>query len=275
MTQLNNLLKKCYLKDLDFDNGLLWNMDATIVSNGEQKTIPIITKDYLKDKIYRERFSYCFLSNKEDSTLDFNTRFQIFRLKNQTDIDRMASAFYAEYNPIDNFDKIEDITEDTLSTNTISGYVKEKNTFNTITQNSNTKSGSVSENGNNTQNAYNDVTVNSVSPENNDSFYNERKVLNEVGPVSNDSNKTTTYNGLKDDVQAQTTNDEERAKTWENYNDNTQGNRKTKSRIHGNVGVTRTQTMIADELELRFRTLSDYIMDKFLDENTFYVSEMD
>lgn len=269
---MNSLLKKCYLNELDFDNGLVWNMDANITKDNSQTTISIINKDFLKDKIYRERFSFCFLSNKEDATLDFNTRFQIFKLKNQSDVDRMASAFYAEYNPIDNFDKIEDITEDTRSINTISGFVKEKNTFQTNTQNSSTKSGSISENGNNTQNAYNDVTVNSVSPENNDSFYNERKVLNEVGPVSNESNKSTTYNGLKDDVQGQSTNNEERAKTWEDYNDNTQGNRKTKSRVHGNVGTTRTQTMIEDELTLRFRTLADYIMDKFLDENTFYVS---
>ena len=270
---MSSLLKKCYLNELDFDNGLVWNMDANITKEDSQSTISIINKDFLKDKIYRERYSYCFLSNKEDATLDFNTRFQIFKLKNQSDVDRMASAFYADYNPIDNFDKIEDITENTNSTNTISGKVKENNSLQTETQNSNTKSGSVSENGNDTQQPYNNVTVNSVSPENNESFYNERKALNEVGQISNETNKSTTYNSLKDDTHGQITNVTDNVKTWEDYNDNTQGNKITTSRVHGNVGTTRTQTMIADELSLRFRTLSDYIMDKFLDENTFFVSE--
>ena len=275
MREMNNLLKKCYLKDLDFDNGLLWNMDATIVSNGEQKTIPIITKDYLKDKIYRERFSYCFLSNKEDSTLDLNTRFQIFRLKNKTDIDRMASAFYADYNPIDNFDKIEESTENENASNVISGSVKETGTENSTSNASNVKSGKVTESGSDTQNPFENTTVNSVSPENNDTFYHKDKTINQIGQAQSTSNKDTTYNGLTDATQGNTENHSERAKTWENYNDTNTRSKTYNSRIHGNVGTTRTQTMIADELELRFRTLSDYIMDKFLDENTFYVSEMD
>ena len=272
---MNSLLKKCYLKDLAFDHGLLWIMDATLVSKGEQKTIPIITKDYLKDKIYRERFSYCFLSNKEDSTLDLNTRFQIFRLKNQTDIDRMASAFYADYNPIDNFDKIEESTEKEDSSNVISGSVKETGTENTTSNASNVKSGNVNESGSDTQNPFENTTVNSVSPENNDVFYHKDKTINQIGQAQSTSNKDTTYNGLTDATQGATENNSAHTKTWDNYNDKNTISKTYNSRVHGNVGTTRTQTMIADELTLRIRTLADYIMDKFLDENTFYVTEMD
>ena len=272
---MNSLLKKCYLNELDFDNGLVWNMDANITKNDSQTTISIINKDFLKDKIYRERYSYCFLSNKEDATLDFNTRFQIFKLKNQSDVDRMASAFYAEYNPIDNFDKIEESTEKEDSSNVITGSVKETGTENTTSNASNVKSGNVTESGTDTQNPFENTTVNSVSPENNDVFYHKDKTINQIGQAQSTSNKDTTYNGLTDATQGQTENHSESAKTWENYNDTNTRNKTYNSRIHGNVGTTRTQTMIADELTLRIRTLADYIMDKFLDENTFYVSEMD
>ena len=270
---MDSLLKKCYLSDLDFDNGLVWNMDANITKDDSQTTISIINKDFLKDKIYRERYSYCFLSNKEDATLDFNTRFQIFKLKNQSDVDRMASAFYAEYNPIDNFDKREDSTENENNVNTITGNVTDARTDESTVNSSNTKSGTVNESGNDTQQPYNNVTVNSVSPENNVTFYNKDKIENQIGAVQSSSNRDTTYNGLTDTTAGTTNTSTENVKTWNNYADTNERNKTLTSRVHGNVGTTRTQTMIADELSLRIRTLADYIMDKFLDENTFFVSE--
>ena len=54
---MNSLLKKCYLNELDFDNGLVWNMNANITKDDSHTTISIINKDFLKDKIYRERYS--------------------------------------------------------------------------------------------------------------------------------------------------------------------------------------------------------------------------
>ena len=272
---MSSLLKKCYLNELDFDNGLVWNMDANITKDNSQTTISIINKDFLKDKIYRERYSYCFLSNKEDATLDFNTRFQIFKLKNQSDVDRMASAFYAEYNPIDNFDKIEEIKENENNVNKITGNVTDTKTDESAINSSNTKSGTVNESVNDTQQPYDNVTVNSVSPENNDTFYHKDKTENQIGAVQASSNRDMTYNGLTDTTAGTTNTSSENVKAWNDYNDTNERNKTFNSRVHGNVGTTRTQTMIADELSLRIRTLADYIMDKFLDENTFYVSEMD
>ena len=272
---MNSLLKKCYLNELDFDNGLVWNMDAKITKNDSQTTISLINKDFIKDKIYRERYSYCFLSNKEDATLDFNTRFQIFKLKNQGDVDRMASAFYAEYNPIDNFDKKEEITENNTTENTIVGKVKDSETTESNSNSNNTKSGNIVETGNDTQLPYDNVTVNSVSPENNNEYYNKDKSENQIGQMQTNSSFETTYNSVKDVTQGQASNVKESSKSWENYKDTNTETRALHSHVHGNVGTTRTQTMIADELSLRIRTLADYIMDKFLDENTFYVSEMD
>lgn len=179
------------------------------------------------------------------------------------DFARMYDALRVDYSPIENYDRIEDITREykdsgidtetlTLGSSTTSnhsGSDTEATTLGSSTTSSHTGTDT-------------DSTQGSGSNEKGVSAYNEDGYTNREKDTENhNSNNTQTYNsivtntGSGSDIQKQTfdstiTNTGSGSDmTQTNYGkQRTEGE---KNRIHGNIGVTTSQQMIESEMSLR------------------------
>lgn len=155
-----------------------------------------------------------------------------------TDLIRAYDAFYAEYNPIDNYDGVEEVT-----------HLEKHGTV------SKTSGGSSTE----TSTANNITTVNSVAPFDTTDMTNDDKSVNSGSSeniISSDNSETTEYNDttLGTDTAHDITKDT--------------------IRKHGNIGVTMTQQMIREEIELRFKPVIIEYLTRFVYEYGYLYKPM-
>lgn len=143
------------------------------------------------------------------------------------DFDRMYKSLRAEYSPIENYDRIEDIKRE---------YKDSGTDTETLTLGSSTTS---SHTGTDT-----DSTQGGGSNEKGVSAYNEDGYTNrERDTETHNSNNTQTYNSTVTNTESGSD------KTQTDY-----GKQRTETentRIHGNIGVTTSQQMIESEMSLR------------------------
>ena len=143
------------------------------------------------------------------------------------DFDRMYKSLRAEYSPIENYDRIEDIKRE---------YKDSGTDTETLTLGSSTTS---SHTGTDT-----DSTQGGGSNEKGVSAYNEDGYTNrEKDTETHNSNNTQTYNSTVTNTESGSD------KTQTDY-----GKQRTETentRIHGNIGVTTSQQMIESEMSLR------------------------
>lgn len=171
-------------------------------------------------------------------------RTQLFFLKNYDNFDKMAEALLAEYNPIENYDRYEDTTENR--------DVAEEGSYENQSSSSTQGSGS---SGNTIQNSIGGQnTEHQVSAMNVSTYQQSSK---DITSARNDSSSTT---GTTSESVSSTA-------------DDAGGNTKTtdddfvrSSHIHGNIGVTTSQQMIESEIELRKFNIYDYIADLYAGE---------
>lgn len=162
----------------------------------------------------------------------------LYKTTTITDLIRAYDAFYAEYNPIDNYDGVEEIT-----------HLEKHGTI------SKTSGGSSTE----TSTANNINTINSVAPFDTVDMTNNDKSVNSGSSenvISNDNNETTEYNDttLGTDTAHDITKDT--------------------IRKHGNIGVTMTQQMIREEIELRFKPVIIEYLTRFVYEYGYLYKPM-
>ena len=164
-------------------------------------------------------------------------------ISRKTDFQYMWDALHAEYNPIENYDRHDDFTEEIDSTTNRESNVKTTQEGESTTEdNSTTTPGK--------------VTEEQVSAFDSSSYQPSRKSA-ESGTESSEgsshgtNNSTTTGEGTEQSALDQT---------------------KTNSgRSHGNIGVTTNQQMIESELQLRRFNLYKTIALEFEDEFTIPV----
>lgn len=162
----------------------------------------------------------------------------LYKTTTIADLIRAYDAFYAEYNPIDNYDGVEEIT-----------HLEKHGTV------SKTSGGSSTE----TSTANNINTINSVAPFDSNDLANNDKSVNSGSSetaISNDNSETTEYN----DTTLGT----------ETAHDIT----KDTIRKHGNIGVTMTQQMIKEEIELRFKPVIIEYLTRFVYEYGYLYKPM-
>ena len=169
---------------------------------------------------------------------------QNFISEKKSNIDKMVSAFYMSYNPIENTDRFEDITDsttnagaDTTTASTIKNTTDNRKTDMTDTPNistSTTDSKSVY--------GYNDN--NTASPSEKSEVVN-----NESG-----NRVTTTINsgGLDDSEETETINKKGTSVEFKHTN-----------HTHGNIGVTTNAQMLEGEFEIRKKNLINAIFEEF------------
>lgn len=162
----------------------------------------------------------------------------LYKTTTITDLIRAYDAFYAEYNPIDNYDGVEEVTHLEKHGNvskTSGGSSTEKSTANNIN------------------------TINSVAPFDSSDMANNDKSVNSGSSetaISNDNSETTEYNDttLGTDTAHDITKDT--------------------IRKHGNIGVTMTQQMIKEEIELRFKPVLIEYLTRFVYEYGYLYKPM-
>lgn len=217
----------------------------------------IMTKENLLDCI-----SYPFLTEAENDTLkmtfelrhgerpiiDFNpltfeAKLQLAVRLCKVEAERLYNLYTADYNPIENYDRIEEsrVTSD-------SSTATESDSKNRITN----EGHSATENS--------DSAVSNNTSTNNVSTFDSKALSvhdrrDDIGNSRSEGATVTSEEGVTDNL-----NETHGATT-------TEGNTTTVSRIHGNIGVTTTQQMIVSSLDLLtqfnyFETIADMLMQK-------------
>lgn len=171
-------------------------------------------------------------------------RTQLFFLKNYDNFDKMAEALLSEYNPIENYDRYEDTTEN----RDIAEEGSFENESGTRSQGSGT-SGNTIQNGIGAQNVEHQVSA-----------MNETDYQKASKDITSARSDTSTSNGST-------------SETASISGEESGGNSKTtdddfirESHIHGNIGVKSAQQMIMESIELYKFNIYDYIADLYAGE---------
>ena len=206
---------------------------------------------------------YKFLNSDESENMREKLASAIYTMFNEK-WSRLWSAFEQEYNPINNYNMVENetISETTDNTETHTGTDTTAHTGTATTTHTgtdvNARTGSETETHTGTDTTETSGTnENEVSAFNSSTYQDNEKVTNsETNENEKDLTDTRTYNSVTD---TNTQNLTEQGtqnltdQTTKNLTDNMDGQKDTERELtrSGNIGVTTTQQMLTSEIELR------------------------
>ena len=202
---------------------------------------------------------------------DFNymkTRIAIWSSRYQINWKKLYDSTVLEYNPIENYDRMEDWTDtdDETSTSARDNTINrtDKSTLDKTNTNTSTKTNTVKSTS--TNEVMNSVNVTDQNTAFNAGLADHAKQITdgdttENGTITNTENDTTSNTETGKDTNEQT------GKTTENENVNggRTGRHTRVGRAHGNIGVTTSQQMIQSERELVVFNLYDVIAESFVE----------
>lgn len=264
----------------------MYNYDDTLF---EQIELPAgIDKDLFVNSLLLDKGEMPVLY----ASLEFNKNaFGVWSRKWYHSIERMFMAFTEEYNPLHNFDRNEDYSdsESRTMTNSATGDTTETGkdtetgkTTSSATDSSNTSGKTVLDSNRNTEsNTYegNEAnTENTVSAYNSD-MYQPDTNARETGSRNSDAitdedlNSTETTTGSSSGSSSGTTNSDRTMNTSRTGKETRSGSENEKrdlnhkAHLYGNIGVTKSQEMLIDELNLRANhNIYDAIIEIFANE---------
>ena len=169
-------------------------------------------------------------------------------------LDKWIKALSLEYNPLENYDRMENWTD--ASAGSHRDDTTRGSTENRTDTSVRDTDGSFANTNTNTAET---TTVNSVSAYNSDTFENNDKSVTNNGATANASGSNSEDETIRDT-----------GNTTISATDSNVGNDRQDSehsgRIHGNIGVTTSQQMLQSELDIARFNLIDQITDLFLDD---------
>ena len=182
--------------------------------------------------------------------------------KHYRTFEKWINALNIDYNPLENYDRMEEWTDSGSRTNT--GTVSDTGSItNTGTQSTNTTGKD------NFTGSGNSTNTDEISAYNSASFQNDKK---NTTNSSNSSETNTTTNSTRTDNLTES-NSNTRTDNLSESNSNTRTDNlseKTSSnrigRAHGNIGVTTSQQMLQSELDIAKWNIYEQITDLFLSE---------
>lgn len=233
----------------------------------------------------------------EDATTSFNDDFKLWILNRQHNINKQYQALFDyDYSPIENVDRYE---TETTNQDHVTAYGKTETNSGTDTT---THSGTITEAHSGTitdahtgtitnANSGKDSTVNTG----NITRENEKAGFNSPNSYTNVNKETETYNSRKEELTHGLTETETRnnndTRTLQNSDTTTHNNSDALQhghtvtdggtdridndttrtlRVHGNIGVTRSDELINFEIDTRKLCLAEMLMDNFMSDYTFY-----
>lgn len=195
-------------------------------------------------------------------------RITIWSDKYQINWKKLYDTTVLEYNPIENYDRMEDWTDTDDETSTSN----RDNTINTTDKNTLEKTNTITTKKDNTLKSTNtNEIVNNVNVTDQNTAFNSgladhaKQITDgdttENGSITNTENDTTTTTENGKDTGEKT------GKTTENENVNggRTGRHTRVGRAHGNIGVTTSQQMIQSERDLVVFNLYDVIAESFIE----------
>lgn len=214
----------------------------------------VITSDdakaYLMGK-YGTRYFSTLKGAKVDvleSASDLKEKFDIYIRNRQHNIDKQYQAIFDyNYSPIENVDRYETETTQDSRTSTYGKTQTESGT------NSTGKSGTEAVAG-----SGKDTTTHLKSGFNSPSTYTP----DEKTELSKGATDTTTYNTTDATTFGH--------KTTDGGSDSDSGQSSRTLRVHGNIGVTRSDELMMFEIESRKLALAELILDDFINKYTYY-----
>ena len=170
--------------------------------------------------------------------------------KHYRTFEKWINALNIDYNPLENYDRMEEWSDAGSRTNTgtVSDSGERKNTGKQSTET--TVNDNFTESGNST-------SSDEISAYNSNSFQNDKK---NTTNSSNSSETNTTTNSTRTD---NLTESNSNTRT-DNLSEKTNSDRK--GRAHGNIGVTTSQQMLQSELDIAKWNIYEQITDLFLSE---------
>ena len=206
--------------------------------------------------------------------------------------DKWVEALSIEYNPLENYDRMEDWTDEGTDngSHTIARTTTEvTDDDSSTTQTNNTRqvwseTGSADKTGTESTSEDKSHTLDATNTEqvaafNNENWENSKKVTTDEEGTE-DNTITTTYNLSDDTTHTSTTTndgtvnisgaDDKTVTTTESITDTNDGTKDSThtGRMHGNIGVTTSQQMLTAELDLQYWNLYNHMADLFIREMT-------
>lgn len=158
--------------------------------------------------------------------------------------EKWQKALSIEYNPIENYDRIEDWTDSSINKMNRNS-VENRNLSNSMRSDRNLQSV--------TKNTGSDTNLHNVSP------YDSSAYVADSQDIANINNQSESA-----DTGAMSTNGTDSGTVTNTGNDSSNTDSVHKGRIHGNVGVTTSQKMLGDELQIARFNLIKKISDVFI-----------
>lgn len=170
--------------------------------------------------------------------------------KHYRTFEKWINALNIDYNPLENYDRMEEWSDTGSRTNTgtvsDSGIIKNTGTQLTETIGKDNFKGSG-----------NSISSDEISAYNSNSFQNDKK--NTTNSSNSSETNTTTNNTRTDNLSESNSNTR-----TDNLSEKTNSDRK--GRAHGNIGVTTSQQMLQSELDIAKWNIYEQITDLFLSE---------
>ena len=170
--------------------------------------------------------------------------------KHYRTFERWINALNIDYNPLENYDRMEEWSDSGSRTNT--GTVSDSG----IRKNTGTQS-TESSGKDNFKGSGNSTSSDEISAYNSNSFQNDKK---NTTNSSNSSETNTTDNNTRTDNLSESNSNTR----TDNLSEKTNSDRK--GRAHGNIGVTTSQQMLQSELDIAKWNIYEQITDLFLSE---------
>ena len=170
--------------------------------------------------------------------------------KHYRTFEKWINALNIDYNPLENYDRMEEWSDSGSRTNT--GTVSDSG----IRKNTGTQS-TESSGKDNFKGSGNSTSSDEISAYNSNSFQNDKK---NTTNSSNSSETNTTANNTRTDNLSESNSNTR----TDNLSEKTNSDRK--GRAHGNIGVTTSQQMLQSELDIAKWNIYEKITDLFLSE---------
>ena len=170
--------------------------------------------------------------------------------KHYRTFEKWINALNIDYNPLENYDRMEEWSDSGSRTNT--GTVSDSG----IRKNTGTQS-TVSSGKDNFKGSGNSTSSDEISAYNSNSFQNDKK---NTTNSSNSSETNTKNNNTRTDNLSESNSNTR----TDNLSEKTNSDRK--GRAHGNIGVTTSQQMLQSELDIAKWNIYEQITDLFLSE---------
>ena len=170
--------------------------------------------------------------------------------KHYRTFEKWINALNIDYNPLENYDRMEEWSDTCSRTNT--GTVSDSG----IRKNTGTQS-TESSGKDNFKGSGNSTSSDEISAYNSNSFQNDKK---NTTNSSNSSETNTTANNTRTDNLSESNSNTR----TDNLSEKTNSDRK--GRAHGNIGVTTSQQMLQSELDIAKWNIYEQITDLFLSE---------